>query len=84
MMMSQRPVASSNNSKPAASSSSSGSTIGKYKGVMLCNRPSHSGPAQAGNTANRAVGTSKMVPFRAGGHNPIENDIGLTRYLSLF
>lgn len=92
MMMSQRPSGggggggSSSSSRPAASSSSSGgggggggsSTIGKYKGVMLCNRPSR-GPAQAGNTANKTLASGRLQPFRAGGHNPIENDIGLTR-----
>jgi len=78
-MMSQRPSgSSSNNSKPAASSSSGSGTIGKYKGVMLCNRPTR-GPAQAGNTANKTLSSGRLAPFRAGGHNPIENDIGLTR-----
>ena len=88
-MMSQRP-SGGGSSRPAAASSSSSSsaggggggggssTIGKYKGVMLCNRPSR-GPAQAGNTANKTLASGRLQPFRAGGNNPIENDIGLTR-----
>jgi hypothetical protein len=91
MMMSQRPSGGGgggNNSKPSASSSSSSSgggaggssTIGKYKGVMLCNRPHRGGgPAQPGDTANKALPSGGVLPFRAGGHNPMENDIGLSR-----
>ena len=92
MMMSQRPSGGGggggNNSKPSASSSSSSSsgggggssTIGKYKGVMLCNRPHRGGgPAQPGDTANKTLDSGRVQPFRAGGYNPIENDIGLSR-----
>ena len=48
---------------------------------MLCNRPHRggNGPSQAGGTANKTLSSGRLQPFRAGGHNPIENDIGLTR-----